>query len=266
MKMKKGYIFFLLFLFTGTISFGQTVTDFTKKDCNGKTHNLFSELDSGNAIIIEFFHTCLPCKDAAQAMMPMYQKLRTSYGNKVRFFGIPEDDSYDCSQVLNWVSVNGLISMVTPFDSGSVQAAYYGGMGMPTVAVVAGSGHKILYLVNATTASFATSDTTIIGSKIRNFLDSTFAGIPVISSTVFVNIFPNPAATFLAISVETNQAGTLSLEITTITGDKVAGLTEEKIQAGMWSKNFPVSLSNGVYFITGSLNQRKINQRFTVQH
>ena len=264
--MKKNYILFLFSLMVSSAAVAQTVVDFTKKDCNGKTHNLFTELDSGNAIIMELFHTCLPCKDAAQNMLPMYQKLKASYGNKVRFFGIPEDDSFGCSQVLNWVSVNGLSAMVTPFDSGSVQAAYLGGMGMPTVAVLAGSGHKILYLVNATTAAFATSDTGIIGGAIRNFLDSTFAGVPAIHSNVSISVYPNPAAHFLGINIETSQSGILNLEITTLTGGKVVYLTEEKIQAGVWSRNFPVSLSNGVYLLVGNLNEKKINQRLTIQH
>ncbi len=264
--MKKIYSCLLIVLSACGLSFGQTVTDFTKKDCNGQTHHLFSELDSNNAIIVEFFHTCLPCKDAAQAMKPMYQNLKTKYGSKVRFYGMPEDDSFDCSQVLNWVTINGFTSMVTPFDSGSVQAAYLGGMGMPTVAVLAGSGHKILYLVNATTAAFAVSDTTIIGSAIRNFLDSTFAGVPSVNLNASVNLFPNPVSKNISISIEVKEAGTLKLEITNITGEKIAELTEEKIQTGVWNRNFPISLSNGVYFIRGRINEKTFNKRITVQH
>lgn len=263
--MRKITILFFLLVSLHTSGFSQTVTDFTKKDCSGNTHNFFDILDSGNVVILEFFHTCLPCKDAAQAMLPMYQKLKGAYGNKVRFFGMPEDDSFDCSQVLTWVSVNGLTTMVTPFDSGSVQTAYYGGMGMPTVAVVAGSGHKVLYLVNATTAAFALSDTTIIDTAIRNFLDSAFAGISELGPAIGLSLSPNPAKEHMTLSFESPRAGTLTVDITSITGEFVMKLTEERITAGTWKKSFPVSLPNGVYFIKGTLAGSTFNKKFTIQ-
>ena len=142
--MKHLYIFLLASLIYSTGSNAQTVTDFTKKDCNtGASHNLFSELNSGKAIIMEFFHTCISCSNAAKDIKPMYQNLVLKYGNKVLFYVMPEDDSYTCSDVLNWVNTNGLSSVVIPLDSGSVQTAYYGGMAMPSIAVVAGSAHQL---------------------------------------------------------------------------------------------------------------------------
>lgn len=265
--MKKIYSLLLAALLGNTIANAQTTAmDFTMNDCNSVMHNLYSELDPGNVIIMEFFHTCPSCAAAANDLKAMYQDLTATYGTtKVRFYVTPYDDGYNCTSVLNWVNTNGLSSVVVPFDSGGVQTAYYGGMGMPTIVVAAGSTHKLLYLCNQT-VPFYTSDTTLIGTAIRNFLDSTYAGVSNIQSNVSISIFPNPTTDELTISIEAKEAGMLKLELANITGDKVAGLTEEKIQTGVWKKNFPISLSNGIYFIKGSLNEKPFQEKVTVLH
>ena len=263
-KLKTTFIALL----SGTVmSMAQTTAmDFTMNDCNGQMYNLFTELNMEHAVIMEFFHTCPSCAAAANDIKPMYQSLVAQYGNKVRFIVTPEDDTYNCTSVVNWVSTNGLSGVVTPFDSGGVQTAYYGGLGMPTIAVAAGSTHKLLYLANAATASFATSDTGLIGTAIRNFLDSTFAGIGSIDMNISAVVYPNPVGNNLSVSIEVKEPGTLQLEITNVTGDKVAELTEEQIQSGIWKRSFPVSLSNGTYFINGSINENAFSKKITVKN
>ncbi len=265
--MKKLITLFLVVAFTNTISNAQTTAlDFNTADCNGNMHHLFSELDSGNVVIMEFFHTCPSCVSAANDILPMYQDLVSQYGNKVRFFVTPEDDSYPCSSVLNWISINSLTSVI-PFDSGSVQTAYYGGSGMPTIAVAAGSSHQLLFLVNSSTASFATSDTGIIGTAVRNFLDTTFAGIKNCNSaTIATTIFPNPVNENFTIKIENKNSGSLKLELTTLSGQRIILLSEEKIPSGTWSKNFSASsLSAGIYLIKGRVNDQSFSETITIQ-
>jgi hypothetical protein len=265
--MKKIHTLLFALILACTVANAQTTAmDFTKKDCNGKMHHLFSELDSGNVIIMEFFHTCASCIDAPNGLKPMYQKLVAKYGNKVRFYGTASEDdaSRDCSYAIKWITNNGFASMIVPFDSGAVQTAYYGGQGMPTLAIAAGRKHKLLYLVNGSNGSFTPSDTGIISIAIRHFLDSAFLAVPTLASNVSVNIFPNPLTNNLSITIETKEAGALKLELTSITGQKIATLTEEKIQLGTWAKNFPLSLSSGVYFIKGILNEKSFQEKITV--
>ena len=239
---------------------------FNKTDCNGQAHHLFSELDSGNVVIMEFFHTCGSCITAANDMKPMIQNLVAQYGNKVRFYVAPEDDSETCTGVQAWVSTNGFSSIAVPFDSGGTQSSYYGQGGMPTIAVAAGNTHQLLYLASSNTASgFVTSDTAIIGTAIRNFLDTTFAGIQNVNSAFSIAVFPNPIADNFAISIEVKEPGMLKLELTNIAGQKVAELTEENIQTGIWRRNFPISLSNGIYLVKGEFNQKTFSKTITVQ-
>ncbi len=264
--MKNILSTYIVLLFCASASVAQTTAmDFTKKDCNGKAHHLFAELDSENVVIMEFFHTCPSCVAAANDMKPMYQNLAAKYGNKVRFYVAPGDDSYACSSVNLWITNNGFATMTVPFDSGSVQTAYYGGMGMPTIAVAAGSSHKLLYLANQN-VSFATGDTATIDSAIRNFLDSAFAGVQNINTNVSVTIYPNPVADHCSIIIETKTSGILKLELTNISGQKIRELADEKIQAGIWNKDFPLSLPRGVYFIEGLFNEKPFQEKITILH
>ena len=255
-----GLLFVVPFLRAQT-----TAMDFTHKDCNGNAHHLFSTLDSQNVVILQFFHTCPSCAAAADDLKPMYQSIKTKYGNKIRYYAAPGDDSYPCSSVQSWISSNGFSSMIVPFDSGGVQTAYYGGMGMPTVAVAAGSTHKLLYLANQS-VSFLTSDTGLIGNAIRNFLDSAFAGIEESGLSASAVVFPDPASEYYTVSLNAPETGILNLDLMDITGRTLAELTREKIQGGPSSRSFQVNLPDGVYFIRGKLNEKIFYRKIIFTH
>lgn len=265
--MKKITLTLAIFLFTIINYKAQPTTamDFTKADCNGQMHHLFSELDSGNVVIMEFFHTCGACIDAANDMKPMIQNLVAKYGNKVHFYVAPEDDEDSCVNVINWVGSNGFSSIAVPFDSGGAQSSYYGQGGMPTIAVAAGNTHQLLYLASSNTANgFMPTDTALIGAAIRNFFEPT--GIPNINSSVSTSIFPNPVANNFVISIQTKEPGTLKLELADIEGHKVAELMEEKLNAGKFEKTIPVSnIPDGIYFIKGTFNESVFSEKIIIQ-
>ncbi|MES2397494.1 MAG: T9SS type A sorting domain-containing protein [Bacteroidota bacterium] len=253
------YLFFALILTTSVSKAQTTAMDFTMNDCNGQMHHLFSELDSGNVVILEFFMTsCGSCITAGQTLEAMYQDLIAQYGSKVRYYHFGFNNTYSCTTINNWVTSNGFSSV--PFDSGAVQVAYYGGMGMPTIAVVAGNTHQVLF----TAVGFSTSDTTTIGTATRNFFNST--GIEDKNSNISsFKIFPNPISTNLTVNIELREPGILKLELTNVVGQTVAELAEEKLQAGIWNKNFSVNhISDGFYFIKGQLNDKIFSQKITI--
>ncbi len=259
--MKKLYISLFTIVTSFTLAYAQptVATDFTMNDCNGKMHNLFSELDSGNVVIMEFFMTsCQSCIDAGKDMKPMHQSLVNQYGNKVRFFQTGFNNTYSCATVLNWINTNNFISV--PFDSGAYQVAYYGGMGMPTIAIAAGNTHKLLFL----NVGFNTSDTTIMGIEIRNFLDSVYAGVNNINTVVESSVFPNPASEQISISLNSKESGILKLELLNSIGALVSDLTVENIYAGYWKKTFTLPPTSGVYFVRGSINNKSFYKKFSL--
>lgn len=238
-----------------------TATDFTMNDCNGQMHHLFSELDSGNVVILEFFMlSCTPCITAGQKLEALHQTLTTQYGSsKVRYYHFGYSNSYTCTQITNWVSTNGFSSV--PFDSGAAQVAYYGGMGMPTVAVVAGSAHSVLF----TNVGFATSDTGTIGTAVRNFFKASGVNEPA-HPALSANTIYNPTSETLAISLNTYSSGALDIELINVTGQKVKTLThKELINGGLHNKTFPVQLPAGIYFINIRFNEESVSQKIVIQ-
>jgi len=242
-----------------------TAMDFKMNDCNGNMHHLFSQLDSGNVAIMEFFMlSCTPCIVAGDALEGMLLPLRTKYGNKIRYYQFGFTNSYTCAQITNWVNTHSYTSV--PIDSGGVQVAYYGGMGMPTIAVVAGKDHKVLWLTDQNIA-FHPSDTTAISNVISHFLDSTFAGIQTIAGGISnISTYPNPASDKLTVSLTAEKSGLLDLSLLSIEGKKIAEFLNEKVSAGSWNKTFSLpELESGLYFLRGEMNEGSFTGKITIQ-
>ena len=235
---------------------------FNMHDCNGQMHHLFSELDSGNVVVMEYFMlSCSPCIDAGHALNKMVVPLKQKYGNnKVRFYQFGFVKSYNCTQIKNWITTNGFANAV-PFDSGDVQVAYYGGMGMPTIAIVGGKDHKVLH----TTMAFTPGDTAVMSKSIHDF----FAGSLSINNTAntfsAVAVYPNPATTNVTISLEAEKAGMLYLTLNNLQGQRMAATITENLKAGAWTKTISLPLlANGIYFLQGEMNGKKFTEKITI--
>lgn len=266
--MKTYHLLFLLFLSlvlhkNTTAQTPTTAYDFNMNDCNGKMHHLFGELDSGNVVIMEFFMiSCSPCIVAGRSLDVMVTPLKKKYGEKVRFYQIGFTKSYTCTQIQNWVSTNGFANSV-PFDSGDVQVAYYGGMGMPTVAVVAGKKHDVLF----TSMDFKpNTDSATISAAIHTFFNPT--GIAANESfRSSVVIFPNPATSSITLSLNSEKSGTLHLSLSNLQGQKVADLPSENSKAGLWSDTiFLPQLKNGIYFLNGMLEGQTFTKKIIIHN
>jgi hypothetical protein len=61
----------------------------------------------------------------------------------VKVYTIGYDDNYTCTQINAWKNANNFTN--TAFAGGGAQVSYYGGMGMPTIVVVGGPAHQVLY-------------------------------------------------------------------------------------------------------------------------
>jgi hypothetical protein len=262
--MKKNIIV-LFFLLIGGINQNMkaqtTAYDFTMNDCNGTMHHLFSELDSGNVVVMEFFMlSCSPCIVAGHALDGMIVPLKNKYGQKVRFYQIGFTNSYTCTQIQSWVSTNGFATSVS-FDSGAVQVAYYGGMGMPTIAVVGGKNHDVLF----TSLDFKpTTDTATISKAIHTFFEPT--GILTNELMVTsVSVFPNPASHAVSISLTVEKAGLLNLILTNVQGKKMATLFNESVTPGITNKILQLpDVKNGIYFLQGEIGGQSFTKKITI--
>lgn len=62
-----------------------TAMNFTQTDCSGTSHTLFTDLNAGKVVIMEWYMgpSCQPCKTAAQQIEGLKSSLLQSYPCKV---------------------------------------------------------------------------------------------------------------------------------------------------------------------------------------
>lgn len=248
-------------MFTSVISKAQTTAmDFTKVDCNGQSHQLFSELDSGQVVVMEFIMTCNSCIAAGHAIEAMVTDLQAEYPGRVKWYQIAYTNSYTCATMTGWKNTNGFNSAI--FDQGASLVAYYGGFGMPTIAVAAGSGHDVLF----TDVGFSVSDTTAIGIAARNFF-ATSAINEVPSNIANVSVYPNPASDLLSIELSMKTNSNVTINLLDISGRIVREISNEKATLGNYKLNTNLSdISTGVYTLQIISEGKSINKRINIAH
>lgn len=262
--MKKANVLLLALMFIVTISRAQTTAmQFSGQDCNGNNVDLFADLDAGRAVILHFYMpNCGSCPPPALKIQAMANHISAQYPGRVKGYAFPFQNSTDCSYSQSWVSSNNLSTLYAPMDSGAEQVAYYGGFGMPTVVVLGGLDHKVLF----STLSFSTSDTTTMRDAIIAMLDQT-TGVPGIAAVVNAfNVFPNPATNQFSVNVDLQQPSDVFIDITDITGKQVNILMNQK-QAGSVTKQFSTEgLPNGIYFVRLKVNGVSTTKKINVIH
>ncbi|MBI3235721.1 MAG: T9SS type A sorting domain-containing protein [Bacteroidetes bacterium] len=250
--MKKILLFSLALMFVCTISKAQTTAqDWTKTDCNGNTHHLFSELDSGKCIILAFdmIPSCQFCIDAANLLEPIVERLKLQYPSKIGFYCIGFVNTYTSDEMKNWETTNGFHHDAL-FTKGASDVAYYGGMGMPTIVVVGKNTHQVYY--NKRGISF--SDTSKFKTAIQNILSSS-SGVEEIQSDVAIMVSPNPTNGNITIQMNVDKSGSSLIELVGLSGQIIQNIYSGRIEAGLFEKTISTApFVSGVYFIKVTMN------------
>lgn len=255
-----GFSFLIMFITFSAMS-QTTAMDFNRKDCNGVNRHLFADLDSGKAVIIEYFMTsCAPCINAGTVLESMKANLLTQYPGKIKSYAIGFNNTYSCSVINNWVNSNAFTAI--PMDSGAAQVAYYGGFGMPSIVILGdGSAHNIL---GSPYLSFVKSDTTTMVAWIRNSLN-VLAGVKENSGSMKqITVYPNPVTSEFNVSFILEENAFIRMEVLDISGRVVKNLLSEKLPSGGYVRTFrEPDLASGNYFLrintNGVITQRKLN-------
>jgi hypothetical protein len=240
--MKKA-TFIFAFIFASILSNAQPTTamDFTADDCNGNMHNLFTTLDSGEVVILEYFMNCPSCIQAGQKITPMFNSLDAAYPGRVNYYAFTFNNTMTCATANSVISGNGINAV--PFDSGAAQVSYYGGFGMPTIVVAAGTSHGVLF----SNVGFTLSDTTTMGIQIRNFF-ATIGVNETVSPVTSMNVFPNPSQDEVQLDYELANNSAVTLQIVNSLGQLVRETPLGEAAQGQHTTTVNVSdLSAGVY-------------------
>lgn len=250
-------------LLSATISKAQTAMDFNTNDCNGNPVHLFSDLDAGKAVVLFYYMpSCGSCPPPAQKIQAMANNINATHPGMVKAYAFPFNNTTACSYSQTWVTSNSL-PLYAPMDSGATAVASYGGFGMPTVVLVGGSNHRVMF----STLSFSTSDTTTMRDSILALMSSPTRINEIANNINSIDVFPNPANNNVTISVDIKTAGSLIVDVADMVGRQVAVISKENASTGINTKQFnTATLANGVYLIRINLNGNTVNQKLNVIH
>ena len=214
----KNVFFTLLFLALNAIAFAQTTAqDFTKIECGSTvSHNLFTELDAGNCIFIEFamMPTCSGCITAGKAMEKVKKTVNAKYPSKMKYYLMEWSGAKTCTEMAAWEKTNGITTTLLP--AGNTEVDFYGGIGMPTLVLLGGKDHKVLWKK----LGFANSDTTKIKTAIDAFFKVTGTNDEI--QTADLKVSPNPASNEINLTVANSDVKIEQVEIFNIVGERVA--------------------------------------------
>ncbi|MBK7763684.1 MAG: T9SS type A sorting domain-containing protein [Bacteroidetes bacterium] len=219
--MKKIQLTAMAFLMA-TASFAQTASDFTATDCNSVSHNLYTELNAGKVVVIEWVMPCGACIGGATAAYNAVQSFATSHPGKVVNYLVDDAGNTTCASLTSWATTNGMdVAKLTPFGNSpvAIDEANFGGSGMPHIVVIAPNKTIVLNLFNS-----AANNQTAITNAINQAL--TPAGVDDKSLETFA-VYPNPTSNLLTIksSYEIDQ-----VIIKDIEGKTVSTLTNTSIK------------------------------------
>lgn len=245
-----------------TVSFGQThATDFTAADCDGNSHNLFSELDDGKVIVLAWVMPCATCIVDPAYAYSIVQGYESSDPGKVLFYMVDDYGNTTCESLNSWAA-NYNMEGATTFSDNHITMSDYGTDGMPKIVVLGGSDHKIFFNENS-------SSTGIEDAISAAFAASNSVAIDELSdSKLSVSSFPNPATDVLTVSYELGQRSSVAMEVVDLLGNQVVVLRNEGAKgAGAHQTQVDVQdLNNGAYFLKLSTTDGVKTVSFIVAH
>lgn len=254
--------FLLLFAFAAITAHCQTTTamQFSGVDCNGAAVDLFADLDAGKAVFLHYYMpNCGSCPPSAQKIQNMANNIMRTHPGKIKGYAFPYKNTTACSVSVAWVNDNNL-PMYAPMDSGATQVAYYGGFGMPTVVLVGGKDHKVMYA----SQDFATRDTIAMRTAILDLLEST--GLEDAQGAIAsVRVYPNPAAEAVHVDLNVTESSRLEVEVLNVLGEVVSKRWVYESALGIFQEVISVAeLENGIYFVRITAKGQAQSYKFAV--
>jgi hypothetical protein len=259
--MKKlNILFFALLLLAKTATGQTTATDFTATDCNGTSHNLFTELGQGKVVVLVWVMPCATCINDAKGAHEAVQSFATSHPGKVVYYMVDDNGGTSCASLTGWANTNNIKQDVTFFRNQGVEINEddYGGPGMPHVVVI-GLDKKIYFNVRN-----GQNNRTAIQDAISKALTTvSVAEIPAMSGNV--SVYPNPGQNNITASFTLQAATEVNFEVYNALGEKVLSQTKGTQPAGAQQLNIDVNpMINGIYFLKITTGEQTFLTRFIV--
>ncbi len=260
--MKKQLLALFSFVL-GIVSLnGQTTAmQMSGLDCNGNAMDVFADLNAGKAVVLFYYMpNCGSCPPHALRIQSMVNNVMSTYPGMVTGYAFPFQNTTTCAYSQSWVTNNNL-NFYAPMDSGAASVAYYGGFGMPTVVLLGGLDHRVMF----STQNITVSDTTIMRDSILNLFATGVNTLPGFISSF--KAFPNPANASVQIELDVTKAAMIKLEVVNILGEIVEVVYNAQTAPGLFRKEIVTDgYPNGRYFIRVTSDGEVSNQSFSVVH
>lgn len=246
--MKRSILVILALYFIPIAAYTQTTAmDFNQQDCDGTQHHLFAELDAGSVVVISYvMMNCSSCIVATNELKTITSNFETSNPGRVKLYSMGYLNSYTCAQMNNWRSIGGFTHPV--FTGGQAQTDYYGGMGMPTIVVLATNNHSVLFKK----LGYSDDDKPGIIAAINEGLLYNPSSINEMN-TSGVRIFPLQATDQITVKLNNPESGFIS----------ISDLTGREVQRSIFTQSISFtedisSLQRGLYLVNVYSNSSKI--------
>ncbi len=239
-----------------------TATNFIADDCDGNSHNLFAELNSGKVIVIAWVMPCAGCLPASQTAYEIVQLFAVTHPGQVRMYVADDYANTPCSTIDTWVFANAMDS-VTTFSDSALDMTAYGGVGMPKIIVLGGGfNHTVYFNENNIPADDSTG--------IHNAIDSALADITGLAADLSQQhsstLFPNPANDQVVLTVHAEQAGQAQVQVFNVLGETVL---EMRCVFVPGENRFTLNvnaLSGGTYFVKVNDGEKSSVQKLIIAH
>ena len=217
-------------------------TDFTALDCDGVSHHLFSELDSGKVIVIAWVMPCGPCGSIALDAYTASLGYANSNPGRVEFYLVDDFANTDCASLFAWADNFGM-GNCKRFSNPSIDMGDYGQIGMPKIVVLGGSGHYVYFNENSSSQNINSAiDLALTGAAVTTSINNK-------EEIISFHCYPNPANGVFKINYSFKNKIDWEIELYNSIGEKILGeqLIPESLhgECSINTRNLP----NGVYLV-----------------
>lgn len=243
--MKKNLLLLSILLLSAAGTQAQTATNFTCNDCSGVSHDLFSELNAGKVIVLDWVMPCASCVGPSVTAYNMVQGYQSSHPNQVYFYMADDYANTACPSLNSWANgINILESTWSRrFVNADIDMYDYGSPGMPKIVVLGGVNHTVFYNANNTVNS------TAMQNAINLALSSTGIAAPEAVATS-LKVQPNPSSEQTTIKFGLSKQMMATIDLYDMKGKKVREVLNTTLAGG--EQNIPLDvrkLSKGTYLV-----------------
>jgi hypothetical protein len=237
----------------------QTVVNFNVNDCSGTNHDLFTELNSGKAVVIAFVMPCSQCVSGANMAQTAANSFSNTNPGQVPFYIIDDYGNTNCISLTNWCNSNSLTATTAKITNSVIDMTNYGGSGMPKILILGGgSNHTIHYNVNNT--GFTVQD-------MQTAISQALGPVNVKESEnkeIHFSCSPNPSNGNVKMLIRSNSNTKSVIEVYDLLGKKMKTLNMD-IAEGKSEHDIDLTdLNEGLYFL--KLNGKISTDKLIISH